>query len=1112
MDAAVDDRFPLRVYKASAGSGKTFRLAVEYISLLALDPMAYRHILAVTFTNKATAEMKQRIVGTLYGLAHGLREAEPYVDAVLENIRKSAHAVPDVATLRQRAGEALGNILHDYDRFHVETIDAFFQRIVRDLAGELELPMDMKVELDEGKVLSEAVETMLEEMKEGSTEWRTIVDMVEERMNSQRSWRVEDVVAEFGRNIFKECFMLHSEAERVKMVDVDALRQYKEMVERLAEERREALAVAARTLMDAYEECGLADNGGTKQIFTFLTKVVDNKVREDKRGGTFSTSIYKYVEDVETWFKKGAKGRALLQEHVERVLMPMLAELWRLHEVYVLHMRTAHAIRTHLYSLMLLGRIATTVREQNEHKHRFMLAETADLLRRMIDGQDIPFIYEKWGAVMEHVMIDEFQDTSALQWDNFKPLVLNAVAAGGTCLIVGDVKQSIYRFRNSDWKILNQLGDDPDLRRSMECIPAEWNFRSSEQVVRFNNEFFANVTSVLQSQCPAIVTAYGDVEQRVKRGLGQGFVRVEDIDYHGVGNDEEEAWEYAVSPDYAEATLQRLGESVKDLLNAGVRADDMAILVRYNKHVTPICEYFRTHSDLADIKVVSDEAFKLEASEAVTLIVCALRVMAMPTEKLYLATLAYRYQRMCGTSEDGLLPAIIEDTEAFLPQGFKAGERAKIAVKPLVEMIEEIYQVLDLNRMEGQDAYLFYFFDVVGKFCEDNTPLLDTFIKAWDEELSQKTIPAGTVDGVRIMTLHKSKGLEFHSVLIPFCSWECTPRSGEILWCEPRKAPYDAMPLLPVTVSHAKDSIFDADLEDENLRTLVDNVNLLYVAFTRARNNLVVLTGNELKKRDKHGADSPCTAQTLLEQAMPQWMDTSDQNECVVRHEHGSVVPSEKETTEDDVPATERQERNPMDETATPTPVSATFVSHPLKAEFRQSSEAELFLAEDSPDHTLQQRARRLRLVGMGNLYHQVLQRIHNGDDVPRAIRQLLAQGCFSSTDEAREIETHITKALGSIADTYPEWFSPEWQVMAERSILADDGQGTFSVYRPDRVVVQGDKAIVIDYKTSESVGAQASPSHIRQVERYKQQLSQLGYKHVQGYLWYLLKEQVVTV
>ena len=1097
---------PLRIYKASAGSGKTFTLAVEYIALLAINPLEYQNILAVTFTNKATAEMKQRILSTLYAISNGLPSGDSYVENILANLKERQDTPPyqeepycsilagmNRKVLRCRAKEALENIIHDYSRFHIETIDSFFQGIVREIANELELSVNMKVELDETEVLSDAIDQIIENLKDGSSEFRTIIEFIEEKIRENRSWQVEDTVKEFGHNIFKENYLIHGEDVRKKITDTGSLFRYRTLINDYLSQKKAAVIAQGEVLRDSYDDCGMTEEDGTKTIVSFLDKVCEYKITEptNQSRGTFSDVIEEYTRNVDKWFKKTSKNRDELQPQVESRLMPMLTELFCLHDNYVAHLHTVTAIGQHLYSLMLLNQISQTVKSLNESSNRFLLSETANFLRNIINNQDIPFIYEKTGTVIKHIMIDEFQDTSVLQWGNFKPLIQNSLAMDGSCLIVGDVKQSIYRFRNSDWQILNGIEQDAELQNHMGKIPAKFNYRSSKRVVEFNNTLFTRAVSILEEECPALLTAYGDVAQCAKSNEDAGYVRVENIDYHDIDPKAlPETWEKTISADYEEATLERIQSAVKELTERGVQPNDITILVRTNKEVPIISDYFNAHQDVLAVKVVSDEAFRIGASPAVNLIICALRVLAAPCDKLHMAALEHYIQK--------------------IPPTFNEQAREEIRFKSIPEQVEEICQVFHLEDMPDQDAYLLFFSDLVEQFMEESSEGLDTFLQKWDENLCDKTIPNGVSDGVRIMTMHKSKGLEFHSVIIPSCSWPIKPKDKEVMWCIPHDAPYNQVPLLPVSVNKAKDdSIFADDRRDEELRTLVDNINVLYVAFTRAKHNLIILTGNKIDtplESVTSGYPMIDSAQSFLVHAMPQEMGRYDVEGVITLYQCGHIIPTlETKAT---------GEKNPMQGDFSP--MSVSYTSCPSVAQFRQSYESDLFMTEDSP--YMQQHAQRIRLISLGNLYHSIFEKIHTSSDIPHAIQLLESKGCFTTMLDAKEAEETVTKLIEGISHEHPEWFSADWQVLNERAILFLEHQAS-ATRRPDRVVVKGQQAIIIDYKTARDVirktndGTSIPPTkNQQQIEEYKQLLAQIGYTDIKAYLWYILDGVVIEV
>lgn len=1123
---------PLRIYKASAGSGKTFTLAVEYIALLAINPMEYPNILAVTFTNKATAEMKQRILSTLFGIGNGLSESNKYVEPIL-NKAKSMICMPiyqkepylsiiqhlDETMLRQRAKEALSNIIHDYSRFHIETIDSFFQSIVHEIANELELPTNLKVELDTTEVLATAVDDIIDNLQENSDEFRTIISFIHEKIRQNHSWQIDKTVKNFAENIFKENYLIHGEKVRKIITNHQVITQYREMIEANVVHWKQKLSDMGKQLVSVSEQLGLNEKDNGKKTLQFLELIRDYDIRNTKEKAIlFTDSRKQYITNVDAWFVKKSKNRTTLEPHIVHILMPLLEETFNIYQTYQSHLHTTIAIRQHILALTLLNEISKKVKLLNEGNSRFLLSETAYFLRNMIHEQDIPFIYEKTGTVIKHIMIDEFQDTSTLQWDDFKPLILNSLDIGGSCLIVGDVKQSIYRFRNSDWRILNNIEKDPELKNRISHIPAKYNFRSSKHVVTFNNTLFRNATNILKSQCPELDTAYDNLIQEAKKTQKAGFVKVENIDYHTIDkNNTPNPWSRDISQDYNEAILQRIQTSIKDLLDNGVTPNDITILVRENKDIPLICDYFNEHKNIVNVKVVSNDAFRLDASSAINIIIYALRALAEPNDKLHLATLAYYYQKSLSVQstsnkekpEDIFLCDTIDEIDLYLPHLFSGQSRKDLRFKALTEVTEDLYQIFQLKQQKGQDAHFFFFHDLIVQFCADNRTDLDTFLEAWDEKLCKKTIPNGASDGVKIMTMHKSKGLEFHSVIIP-ANFKFNPRNSEVMWCIPQALPYNQMPLLPINVNKATDdSIFANDRKEEELRTLVDNINIFYVAFTRAKNNLIILTGNKLSDNKNTNTEHINSTQSLLIQAMPDYMTINDIEGIITTYQYGSIVPT--------LPEKEEEQTNVME--CTYTPLSASFISYPTQAEFCQSYGSDMFITAESTNPKTQQHTNRIRLISVGNLYHNIFEQIHTINDVPHTIQLLKSKGCFDTLLNAKETEKNITQLINSVSSTYPEWFSPEWTVLNERSILFLDSNKQLQVKRPDRVIVKNNTAIIIDYKTAQGVvhqnpdGSFTFPSENEtQINTYKKCLKDLGYTHIRAYLWYIMDKIIVPV
>ena len=519
------------MYKASAGSGKTFTLAVEYIKLLILNPYAYRQILAVTFTNKATAEMKERILSQLYGIHTGDRDSAAYLNRIKEETGKTAEEV------REAAGTALSYMLHDYSRFRVETIDSFFQSVMRNLARELELSPNLNIELDSGEVLSNAVDSMIEKLGPTSPVLSWLLDYINERIADDKRWNVSDEIKSFGKNIFDEVYIEKGGPLREKLRQPQTVQLYRRELQTLAAvileqmqgfhdqfvgvlEANGLTPDELRGVPKASEAISASSTGGTEQSGAQHRRA-DNCLRVRKKPG----------------LPKISQKRTAIVDLAKDNLMDLLetAEEHRTKNNRLYN--TCQLSLQYLNNVQLLAHIDEEVRLLNQESNRFLLSDTNALLHQLVKDGDSSFVFEKIGANIRNVMIDEFQDTSRMQWDNFKLLLLEGLSQGADSLIVGDVKQSIYRWRNGDWGILNGLnksiGHFPVTVKTLTT-----NRRSEANIIHFNNLFFTAATKYLNGKhkdeigtdCVALEKAYADVAQESPREEERGYVKVDFLD------------------------------------------------------------------------------------------------------------------------------------------------------------------------------------------------------------------------------------------------------------------------------------------------------------------------------------------------------------------------------------------------------------------------------------------------------------------------------------------------------------------------------------------------------------------------------------------------------
>lgn len=1052
----------LLVYKASAGSGKTFTLAIEYIKHLIADPRAYRHILAVTFTNKATAEMKERIVQTLYGLW----KKDPSATAYLHCLQAELPAMNLSLTeedIRIRAGRALAYMLHDYSRFRVETIDSFFQSVMRNLARELELSPNLNIELDSDKVLSDAVNSLIDGLTLTSPVLPLLLDYIYERIADDKRWNVSDEVKSFARNIFNEGYVERGEALRAKMRHPEVIRLYKSLLKEMAEKALKQMADKGKRFEQIFEAHHLsADDlrGGKNSIGSYFRKLKAGKLTDkDMPLATINNSL----KGANLWTTRHAERREEIMTLAERELLPLLreAESQRPQAAYTVN-SCALSLR-HLDKLQLLNHIDEEVRRLNHEANRFLLTDTNALLHRLISEGDSSFIYEKLGSTICHVMIDEFQDTSRMQWDNFRLLLTEGLSQGYDSLIVGDVKQSIYRWRNGDWTILNNLKPgDSSLSQYIKVKTLTTNRRSETRIINFNNLFFTTAVKFfnalhikeLQEPCLPLQEAYHDVAQESPKAEAKGYVSVQLLEA-----DEAE--------DYKQQTLAALGNEVRRLLAEGIQLNDMAILVRKNKNIPPIADYFDKELGLP---IVSDEAFRLDASTVVCTLVDAIRHLAAPQDSIAKALLL---------SDLGLW------VDAPLPTGF-TDRRDELVLMPLYELLEELYSLLALDQIQGQDAYLFAFFDAVANYLQDHSSDLADFVRYWDETLYSKTIPGGEIEGIRIFSIHKSKGLEFHTVLIPYCDWKLeNETNNQLVWCVPSDQPYNELDLIPVTYSSAMaTSTYKAAYLQERLQLWVDNLNLLYVAFTRAGKNLICWGRNEQKS----------TVSELLADVLPQISEqgTGSWDKTTHRFEYGTPQPS---TPSD----------RPSDKTANrllqkPEKLAVQMVSAHPTVTFRQSNRSADFiagLAEEETSH---------RMIDRGRLLHTLFASIKVLDDIDPAIDRLIAEGVIAEKETEDDIR-HLAHKAFSLPEVQ-DWYSGKWRLFNECEIIWQEN-GKLKTRRPDRVMMHNGETLVVDFKFGKP-----NKKYNRQVQSYIDLLVRMGANpaSIKGYLWYVDKDLIETI
>jgi ATP-dependent exoDNAse (exonuclease V) beta subunit len=1026
----------------------------------------YRHILAVTFTKDATGEIKDRILAELYGLAFHAVDSAKFLQSLQNVLSQTAYFLSE-KEIRIKSKSILHNILHDYSRLNITTIDSFFQRILRNLARELGRGSKFNLEMNTNKVLQEAVRSMIEKANRNRQVLEWITTYIEQKLDENRNWRIEREIFEFSRCIYSEFFQEHEQLllcqlKENPLIFMD-LREQQEEIKKKCKIHFEA---GYKQVCQLLQEYNLDPEDFIRKGIPihFFRKLAEG----DYAAENINTTILNCRNDPSAWTAQSHKRKITIASLAQSTLIPLLDKSLKILKTMI----TSRIITGNLHQLGLIWDITKEIAEQNAENNRFILSDTAMFLNRMIDESDAPFIYEKMGSDIRHVMIDEFQDTSRLQWSNFKSLIFNIISSNDFSLIVGDVKQSIYRWRNGDWRILNNVGNE--VGGLVESL--EYNYRSEKNVVDFNNAFFTSAAAMLDrlykskwrnAKLSPFAVAYNerDVIQKTKKDTVSGYVSVDFIpDSEGMKN----------------ALLQKL----KKLYENGVPANEICILTRTNKDIIILAEYLSSFylslPEMAKkhyLDIISDEAFQLKSSLAIKIIIEAIKVIADPENALAFANIAGLIRELPDISD-----TLIGRLELWLKT-----DKAGLNSMPLFELTGYIYRLFKLERIEGQSAYLFAFYDFISVYLNENHADIHHFLQYWDEELKTKTVSTSAgMTGVRAMTIHKSKGLQFHTVIIPYCDWNINPKSGTTVWCGAKKDFYP-VELFPVSYSKSlSETAFASEYEEETAQSWMDNLNVLYVGFTRAECNLILLAQY---KKTLDGIEKINTVSDLLQLSINELGGTWQEEE---KHfEKGKLTPLPVSCSLTAVNADENLLKQKLPS------LNISFALkefQPDKAIFKQSNQSRAFVKDATADLSP-------RLYG--NVMHNLFERIDHWNDIEKAVDVLIIQGIIYSGSRQEYIDKVKTAILESQVE---DWFNGLYRSYKECSIVTEE-EGEIICKRPDRVLFTGDSTLVIDYKFGE-----AHPAHKEQIKQYTLLLEKMNYLNIKGFLWYVEKRKVVRI
>lgn len=1025
--------------------------------------------------------MKMRILSQLYGISCRLADSQVYLDVMLPELRKENEERPftdhviDEDFVRRRATMALHNLLHNYHAFHVETIDKFFQSVLRNLARELDLTPNLRVEIRDTEVVDDAVDRWIDNLAESTEQMGWVTDFIRHAMEDEKSWNVIGKIKAFGKVLLSDEYKSLSDDLNVAMESID----FKRFIDVLRYSVRDAdrlLHEKGREMKALMERYGVnPDDLVQKQrgIGGFILKMCDEKTKATE------LSQNRYVidaldpDDTDAYGWVGKKGSPAIREVCRVHLKPALIEVMKEVDAKRFVARSAKVTLDNLSALRMLHAIEEEIWRENRETNTFLLSDTQKLLQKMIGKSDSPFIYEKTGVRLRNIMIDEFQDTSTIQWKNFKVLLDDSLSHGNDSLIVGDVKQSIYRWRSGDWRLLNDI-ESMFQPSQINVETLKTNRRSAKNVIRFNNMFFRraiqtieNANELPQGLADMLTKAYGDVEQEYPENKSdEGYVEVRLMDAE-------------------EDTIEYVRETILMLVEKGVAQRDIAVLARTRQDIEDIvCQCMEefakdTREEVRQLRFISDEAYLLCSSKAVNILVNALRLLVNGEDRLAEASLAVLYSREVLRSDISQADIL---TSLTLPDEFSSG-REYLLRMPLYQMCEELCTIFSLTEMEDQSAYLSTFFDALCEYTERNTADAVSFLKHWDDAMSRKKIECDATDGIRILTIHKSKGLEYENVIIPFCDWQMEKET--LIWSSTSHAPFSDLPAIPVTVrkKDITDTIFYDDYIVEHTQNSVDNINLLYVGFTRAVSNLFI-TAEKGQKEGYRG--------WLIENIM----DSLAKDLNIEKTDNGIAF--------GEILLRQREEKTTKNIFMQPSvPKSITVKTNSKDPEFRESNKSKAFAINEEDEARLEHE----QYIALGNILHNLFSNIHTTEDIEPAMLQMEMDGMLYGQDITAEmIREKIERSMRE--ERVRQWFSPGWRVFNECTILEyDSSTENYREHRPDRVITRQNETIVIDFKLYA-----LKESYDNQVLRYITLLEKMGHKNVRGFLWSIMSGKIREV
>ena len=1022
------------IYNASAGSGKTYTLVKEYLKIILISAKddAYKNILAITFTNKAVSEMKSRIVDSLFDFTKDNPSDKSI--GLMQDI--SIETGLNLNQITQKAKSIIKNIIHNYAAFDISTIDKFTHKVIRSFAIDLDLPVTFDVSLDTENLLQEAVDAIVAEAGNDEELTKLLVDFTMEKTDDDKSWDVSNEIFNTGKLILNENYREEVVSLKEKSIPqfITLQRKLKELCNQLEEETKQlAIDILAK----------IENNGIDLKSFSaghfpkHLQGIAEGKFNP-------ANKTYHEFEDIK--INKTASDKLIIESIISD-LLEVLGVIYKKFEKKHFY----EAFLKNITPLSLINTVSNQLARIQQEQNIVSISEFNKLINEQIQNQPAPFIYEKLGEKYKHFFIDEFQDTSEMQWQNLIPLIDNALSSEdlqgnqGSLLIVGDPKQSIYRWRGGKAEQFIDLAKkgNPFSNKDKSVVNLESNFRSYDEVIQFNNDFFKFLSQKFENE--DYKDLYENKSFQKSNSKTGGFVNISflpKIDKEEIEDD--------ITQD--DLYLQKTWQIIQEVQQKGFSLGEIVILVRNNSKGVLLANYLTENK----IPVISSESLLLGSSSEVQLVLNMLRYLNDKKDKESLANALYYFSKNFEThlpTHDFIWQGIQFENEAAFQNWLKSFgidfNFQSIRRKSLYEAVEMI--VSKGIPLAKNNAYTQFFLDIVLERDVKYQLSINDFLEYWEKSASKLSIPSAEgSEAIRIMTIHKSKGLEFPVVIFPFAEENYSRHKSEKMWLD---APSEEVEFERFLIDKSsKVTGYGEDAKavynQKTQEDLLDNINVVYVALTRAEEQLYVISS--WKERNKQGELPNNLASYFIEFIE----DRIDFDTSKLDYSFGI---SERKSIPKKI-----QKKNEFIK-----PPSSTLSPESIKIAQREA---------------LMWGTKQQEAIEFGNVMHKVLSYVNSKFDIDLAIVKALEEGLITYVQK----ET-VEKVLSEIVlnENLKEFFDGQSQIFNERIIIK---KGVKTII-PDRVVVNKKEAFLLDYKTGSH-----NQKYVQQLQEYENALREMGF------------------